>query len=138
MRQSIKFSTASSCLSLALSMMYCTAVLSYVNAVFLGAYPLRYLAYFYLSAAALFIAATVLTASYFTYQSRNATKIALLFCMIIIGCAWYWNSTMILTPWYLFVLCSFLLASGKFLMQIYWNIASQVLFIREFKRNSNI
>jgi hypothetical protein len=138
MRQKIKLSTASSCLSLALSMMYCTAVLSYVNAVFLGAYPLKYLAYFYLSAAALFIAATVLTAPYFISQSRNATKIALLFCMVIIGCAWYWNSTMVRIPWYLFILCAFLLASGKFLMQIYWNIASQILFIREFKRNSNI
>ncbi len=138
MRQNIKFSTASSCLSLALSMMYCTAVLSYVNAVFLGVYPLKYLAYFYLSAAALFITVTVLTAPYFTYQSRNATKIALLFCMVIIGCAWYWNSSMILFPWYPFALCAFLVASGKFLMQTYWNIVSQVLYIREFKRNSNI
>jgi HEAT repeat protein len=138
MRQNIKLSTASSCLSLALSMMYCTAVLSYVNAVFLGVYPLRYLAYFYLISAALFIAATGLTASYFTHQSRNATKIALLFCMVIIGCAWYWNSTMVLIPWYPFALCAFLLTSGKFLMQTYWNIASQMLHIREFKKNSNI
>jgi hypothetical protein len=119
-------------------MMYCTAIMSYVNAVLLGTYPLKYLAYFYSSAAILYLVATASTAHYFTYHPKKALTIGLFFCIAIILCTWQWGDSIRLSRWYPFAFCVFLLASGKFLMQAYWNIASDLLHIRDFKSNSNI
>lgn len=119
-------------------MMYCTAGMSYVNAIFLDAYPLKYLSYFYLSAALFFIAVSHFSAPYFSKHHKPSLAIALSSATIIITGAWWWSDYIRLSTWYPFVFCVFLLASGKILIQIYWNTAGRLLHIREFKNSSNI
>ena len=138
MRQSIKFSIVLSCISLGMSMMYYTAIMSYVNAIFLGTYPLKYLAYFYLSSALFYIVMSNLAAPYFANHLRLTITIILSLIIIIVGASWWWHGYMSLSLWYPFLGCIFFMATGKFLIQIYWNIASRLLRIRDFKNASNI
>lgn len=138
MRQNIKISIALSCISLALSMMYYTAIMSYVNAVFLATYPLQYLAYFYLGSALFYILMSNLAAPYFTNYLRSTLTAILTFIIIIVGASWWWRGYMPSSLWYPFARCVFFLATGKFLIQVYWNIASRLLRIRDFKNASNI
>lgn len=126
-----------SCVSLGLIMMYCTAIMSYVNAIFLGAYPLKYLAYFYLSSAIFYLVLSNASAPYLSRYLKQTLAIVLFCVLAIIASAWWWHDYVALSLWYPFAFCVFLVTSGKFLIQIYWNMAGQLLQIREFKRSSS-
>lgn len=134
----IKLSIMPYCLSLAISMMYGTGVLSYVNALFLKTYPVEYLGYYYASAAFLYILISRLTSRYFIHHTKKTMFVLLFSYTVIIACAWQWNTSMLLSVWQPFIFCIFLITSSKFLMQSYWNVVSKSLAIREFKNNSNI
>jgi hypothetical protein len=121
-----------------LATMYGSAVMSYVSAIFLSTYPASYLAYFYLSLAILFIIINKLTASYLSRHYKKGTATLLILFVVVIFLSWQLPLHFSMPMWWPFILCVFLITSGKFLGNNYWNGVNQVLKLREFKQNSDI